>query len=134
MKPALITALAFAAGATALSAQNPAEQQQRQVRQVIVYGDEPCPVASEGEIIVCARRPETERYRIPEPVRDQLDDDDPASRSWTERARALDETGEAIRGPGSCEPVGPAHHTGCFQEIIDAHRGAREADAEPEPQ
>lgn len=125
--------IVLGAGAAAVSAQAPVDRQQRQVRQVVVYGSDPCPVATAREIIVCARRPETERYRIPAPVRDELDEGDPRNRSWAERARGLDETGEALRGPGACEPVGPTHHTGCTQEMLEAYRAQREAAAEGAP-
>ena len=36
------------------------------VNMVIVYGNDACPDSSEGEITVCARKAEAERYRIPE--------------------------------------------------------------------
>ena len=30
---------------------------------LVVYGDDPCPRSAGDEIVVCARRPENERYR-----------------------------------------------------------------------
>lgn len=36
------------------------------VNQLIIYGDDPCPASASGEITVCARKAEAERYRIPE--------------------------------------------------------------------
>ena len=39
--------------------------------EVTVYGDDPCPTGTEGEIIVCAREPEEERYRIPKKLREK---------------------------------------------------------------
>ena len=47
------------------------------------YGDEPCPEAQEGEIVVCAQQPETERYRVPKELREELKEDVPAGGgSW----------------------------------------------------
>ncbi|HEX8256270.1 MAG TPA: hypothetical protein VF589_01445 [Allosphingosinicella sp.] len=134
MKFVLAAPLLAAVAASALSAQSPADQQRRQVRQVIVYGTDPCPRSTGDEIIVCSRRPETERYRIPEGVRDETDDDDPDNESWAERARSLDEPARAMTGPGACEPVGPGHHTGCTTEMLNAHRAAREAEEAEGPE
>jgi hypothetical protein len=39
----------------------------------VVYGEEACPKAEEGEIVVCARRPEGDRYRIPKELRGKGD-------------------------------------------------------------
>ena len=41
-----------------------AEPPQR-ITNLLVYGDDPCPKGEGDEIVVCARRPESERYRIP---------------------------------------------------------------------
>src|SRR5687768_4628140 len=57
------------------------------INQLIIYGDDPCPQSSDEEIIVCARLPESDRFRIPPSVRD--DPDDPARQSWANRAREL---------------------------------------------
>ena len=40
------------------------------VRRIIVYGTDPCPPSPPGEIIVCAPRPESERYRLPPRLRE----------------------------------------------------------------
>ena len=43
------------------------------IRGVVVYGDDPCPQSTADEVVVCARRPDDERYRIPaEPEPDDL--------------------------------------------------------------
>ena len=51
----------FAAPAPAL-----AQADGEKVNQLIVYGDDPCPQSSADQITVCARKGESERYRIPE--------------------------------------------------------------------
>lgn len=84
------------------------------VNQVIVYGDDPCPTSSEQEITVCARKPESERYRIPEPLRGV---DSPRTEAWTNRVEAYETVGAF--GTLSCSPVGPGGSLGCTQQLID---------------
>ena len=87
----------------------------------MIYGNDPCPV-SESEIIVCARRPNNERYRIPEGLRGPSPDD-PASQSWAERAETLEYVGRT--GPQSCSPVGPGGFTGCWNQLMRSARQER---------
>lgn len=94
-----------------------------QVRQVVVYGREACPRSSAGEIIICARRPESERYRIPRAVRERTREQGGAS--WAERARSLEYVGRT--GIQSCSTVGPGGHTGCWEQMMRAAREEREA-------
>lgn len=84
------------------------------VNQVIVYGDDPCPASTEDEITVCARKPESERYRIPEPLRGV---DSPRAEAWTNRVEAYETVGAF--GTLSCSPVGPGGSLGCTQRLID---------------
>ena len=91
------------------------------VNQLIVYGDDPCPQSSDEEIIVCARLPENDRYRIPPSVRDNSDD--PASQSWANRAVELSYVGRG--GTDSCSPTGPGGFTGCFNQIVSQGRAER---------
>ncbi|MEW9854842.1 hypothetical protein [Novosphingobium sp. M1R2S20] len=83
------------------------------VNQVIVYGDDECPVSSGDEITVCARKPESERYRIPEPLRGV---DRPQADAWTNRVMAYETVGR--QGIMSCSPVGAGGFTGCTQQLI----------------
>ena len=101
--------LAAGAAAVAQAPVDPVAAAREQVRRVVVYGAEPCPPSTADEIIVCARRPETERYRIPENLRN--DPNDPANDTWTKRATELQYVGQS--GIGSCSPVGPGGATGC---------------------
>jgi hypothetical protein len=84
------------------------------VNQVIVYGEDPCPKSEGNEITVCARKPESERYRIPEPLRGI---DSPKSEAWTNRVQAYETVGAF--GTLSCSPVGPGGSLGCTQQLID---------------
>ena len=61
---ALSGGAAIVAGVAALPA--PAEAQANSVSEIIVYGNDPCPRSTDDQVVVCARRPETERYRLPE--------------------------------------------------------------------
>ncbi len=81
---------------------------------VIVYGDDPCPPATGDEVVICARRPEDERYRIPEPLRRSSD---PPEEAWGTRAEQLEEAQRDTR-PGGCSAVGSFGHTGCTQQMI----------------
>ena len=132
MKAALSLAALAAAALTLAPA--PAEAQgaqQEKVRRLVVYGKEPCPRAqSADEIVVCARRPETERYRIPRELRDTATEDDPESTSWAARAEALEYVGRA--GIESCSTVGPGGVSGCWNEMVRAwRRDRRQGDGEP---
>lgn len=84
------------------------------VNQLIVYGEDPCPASDSGEITVCARKPEAERYRIPEPLRGV---DSPRAEAWTNRVEAYETVGAF--GTLSCSPVGPGGSLGCTQKLID---------------
>lgn len=105
----------------AAEAQGRAPQLDPRVNQLIVYGDDPCPESTDEEIIVCARLPEDDRYRIPPSVRD--DPDDPAGQSWANRAIELSYTGRA--GTDSCSPTGPGGFTGCFNQMVAQGRAER---------
>lgn len=91
------------------------------VKQVIVYGDDPCPASTGDEIAVCARMPDKERYRIPSALR--TDPNDPKVQSWLNRAEAIEYVGRA--GTDSCSPVGGGGFTGCFQTLARNARAER---------
>lgn len=84
------------------------------INQLIVYGKDPCPRGNGNEITVCARKPEEERYRIPEPLRGI---DSPKSEAWTNKVAAYETVGNT--GILSCSPVGPGGGLGCTQQLID---------------
>ncbi|HUD30578.1 MAG TPA: hypothetical protein VMQ93_17045 [Novosphingobium sp.] len=84
------------------------------VNQLIVYGEDVCPASSGGEITVCARKPEEERYRIPEPLRGI---DQPQAQAWANKVQAYETVGSF--GTLSCSPVGAGGSLGCTQQLID---------------
>ena len=81
-----------------------------------VYGSDPCPEAAADEIVVCARKPESERYRIPKKLRE-----DPNRRpdeiSWGSRVEEMEEVNR-VTMPGSCSVVGAGGQSGCFQQML----------------
>jgi hypothetical protein len=107
-----LSPLALLAAAAPALAQADGEK----VNQLIVYGDDVCPQSKENEITVCARKGESERYRIPEVLRgDPLS---PKNEAWTDRVQAYETVGS--QGISSCSPVGSGGATGCMAKLIDS--------------
>jgi hypothetical protein len=119
------TAMIFAFSAAAAAAAQPADPPARQ-ETLVVYGDDPCPVAEdEDEIVVCARRPEEERYRIPAPLRRG---DRPSETAWSSQLEALEDAQRDSR-PNSCSVVGSFGQSGCMQQMLRRWHAERRADA-----
>jgi hypothetical protein len=102
------------------------------VAEIIVYGTDPCPRSTDDQVVVCARRPETERFRIPPTMRQSGTPQQ--MQSWAVRSKNLETVGST--GINSCSPVGPAGYTGCLTKVIQEARGERkqQADEENPPQ
>ena len=114
-----LAAVGAAAGFAALPA--PALAQADRVNEIIVYGTDPCPRSTDDEVVVCARKPESERYRIPERLRSggSLQ----SRQSWARNAKSFETVGAT--GINSCSAVGPGGSSGCLQKIIDQAREER---------
>lgn len=113
--------LAVAVTAASVAATLPALAQSGNYRSrtVVVFGDDPCPASTNpDEIIVCARRPEEERYRIPRELREaeRAASIARADRVGENRA-ALASGRDSATGIGSCSAVGPGGITGCTQGV-----------------
>jgi hypothetical protein len=92
------------------------------------YGDDPCPEAQGDEIVVCAQRPESERYRVPKELRKELQDDAPAGGgSWASRVEGYENIARVGR-PNSCSAVGSNGWTGCTAALIRDWFEAKRAD------
>jgi len=105
-------------------------QQRGSIAEIIVYGNDPCPRSTDDQVVVCARRPESERYRIPKKYRDSGDRQQ--RESWANKAQALETVGAT--GINSCSAVGPAGYTGCLTQIIkEAREGHKEQAADEAP-
>ncbi|HET9145546.1 MAG TPA: hypothetical protein VFN81_05580 [Sphingomicrobium sp.] len=125
------TALAIAGGIAALPAPALA-QSAPNVAEIIVYGNDPCPRSTDDQVVVCARRPEAERYRIPPKMRSSGTPQQ--MESWAVRSKNLETVGAT--GINSCSPVGPAGYTGCLIKVIQEAKGERKqtADQQTPPQ
>src|ERR1700760_1034187 len=115
----LAATTAAAAGMAMLPA--PAVAQQNAIAEIIVYGTDPCPRSTDDQVVVCARRPETERFRIPPNMRQSGTPQQ--MQSWAVRSKNLETVGST--GINSCSPVGPAGYTGCLTKVIQEARGER---------
>ena len=111
----LFAALAFAAPGHAQDDGSLAQSGHPPERTSVLYtyGDEPCPEPKGDEIVVCAQQPESERYRVPKELREELKDDAPVGGgSWASAVEGYDNIARATR-PNSCSPVGSYGFTGC---------------------
>jgi hypothetical protein len=106
-------------------------------RSVIVYGNDPCPASDNGEIVVCARQPEGERYRIPKEFRGKKAARSPMGNAWGNKVRETDQASRASAGtPNTCSAVGAGGQSGCFlqmQQAAAAERQARRNGDDPNP-
>src|SRR5215470_8091170 len=117
-----LTATAAAVGGIAVLPTPAVAQSQGDVAEVIVYGNDPCPRSTDDQVVVCARRPEAERYRIPEKLRSSGTRQQ--TEAWAKKARVLETVGST--GINSCSPVGPAGYTGCLTQVIREAREQRQ--------
>ena len=60
---------------------------QRNDKVLVIYGNDACPSSEGQEIVVCARKPESERYRIPSELRAG------GVNNWREKAKSLEYAG-----------------------------------------
>ena len=92
------------------------------VNMINVYGNDDCPQSDGDTITVCARYPESERYRIPRNLRESSS---PQNEAWSQRAQSLETVGKF--GPMSCSPAGAGGDLGCTVKMIEAAYREREA-------
>jgi hypothetical protein len=115
-------ATAAATGFAVLPPPVEAQTQGSSVAEIIVYGNDACPRSTEDQVVVCARRPEGERYRIPEKYRQSGSRQE--TEAWARKSRVLETVGST--GINSCSPVGPAGYTGCLTQVIREAHGQRQ--------
>lgn len=106
--------LVSALGLSALPQLANAQESGDRVNMVIVYGKDECPQPKGDEITVCARKDESERYRIPEELRGS---ESPQNDAWNNRVLAYEMVNRT--GTLSCSPVGAGGYTGCAQQFIN---------------
>ena len=128
--PRAITAFLFrglVAAASSGTAVTSPSQAQDQAYRVVVDGRErelvlprllrDCePAGDEEEIVICARRGESERYRLP---RQAWDPNGPVASVSRERHQLYEQGDSRI---GSCSTVGPGGWTGCAHRAWKAAR------------
>ena len=81
-------------------------------RVLVIFGNDKCPTSNGEEIVVCSRKPESERYRIPEELRRTRDR---GSENWGDRATSIEYVGRT--GVQSCSTSGSGGASGCFREM-----------------
>lgn len=125
-KTLTLAGLALGAALALPAAPAPAQPSAGNERVVIVFGNDPCPTNSSGdEYVVCVRRDENERYRIPQELRTPLAS--PENESWASRARSFEYVGRT--GTMSCSPVGPGGSAGCVEQLNRQWREERRLNA-----
>jgi hypothetical protein len=100
---------------------------------LIVYGADRCPQSTSEEVVVCARKPESERYRIPKALREKQRL--PGGIAWGSQVAHMEEATRFTR-PNSCSVVGSGGQSGCFADSIRqwaTDRRARRAEAQSIP-
>jgi hypothetical protein len=112
----LISAAMLAAVSPASAEDAPTER----VSTLLVYGDDPCPKSTAEEVVVCARQPESERYRIPKKLR-KRDYNEARDGSWAGTAKVLEMVNQQGL-PNSCSPIGSYGFTGCFARFLQQNR------------
>ena len=90
---------------------------------ILVFGEDACPPSTDNEVVVCARRPEEERYRIPRNLRRSGQRQEQA---WGARVESLEEVSRDMR-PNSCSVVGTYGQSGCMQALIRQYYAERRA-------
>ena len=84
---------------------------------LLTFGEDKCPEAQGDEIVVCAQRPESERYRIPKELRDAEAEEQSGEQSWSSVVASQEEAARPGR-PDSCSVVGTFGFTGCQSAIM----------------
>jgi hypothetical protein len=79
---------------------------------LVTYGDEQCPPPVGDEIVACARLPESERHRIPAPLREKREERRAMGASWAAQVESYEKVARLSR-PDSCSVVGSYGFTGC---------------------
>ncbi|BBD00965.1 MULTISPECIES: hypothetical protein [Sphingobium] len=98
---------------------------------LLVYGDDPCPESKGDEIVVCARKPESERYRIPKKLREK-----PAvagGPGWGSQVANMEQV-QRQNLPNSCSVIGSNGFTGCTAQMLQqwfAERRMQQSAGEP---
>ncbi|WP_315759862.1 hypothetical protein [Sphingomonas sp. Y38-1Y] len=120
-----LKSFAIVAAATAGAALLPAPAAAQSALQngvLYIYGNDKCPTNADGEeIVVCVRKSEAERFRIPQELREL--EITPQNEAWAARAEGTLRAGES--GIGSCSAVGIGGASGCFGQAATVNKADR---------
>ncbi len=92
-----------------------------------VFGNDACPTPANGDIVVCGRLPESERFRIPKKLRQNKQAR--TEQNWASRVETLDEVARVQR-PDSCSAVGFGGQTGCTAAMLRQWAAERRAEGQ----
>lgn len=107
-----------------------AAEPDERIQALVVYGSDPCPTAEDGSIIVCARKPEGERYRIPKELRDKARKDrmlEVGGLGWANNVQSLEVAGQVLL-PNSCSAIGANGFGGCSLSALRQWYAERQMD------
>lgn len=105
--PALAQSVAAASAA-------PEPSPQRTIN-LTVYGNDSCPQGQSDEIVVCARHPESERYRIPKRLREKSAP--LGAPGWANQVATMEETQRDILPISGCSVVSSSA-AGCLAKAL----------------
>ena len=92
---------------------------QRDQKVLVIYGNDKCPTNAAGEeVVVCARRPESERFRIPSELRST---ETPGS---APHVNAMSVGGTA--GSSTCSNIGGGGGNNCFANQMRAAKAEKQ--------
>ena len=86
---------------------------------LIAYGADACPTPEGDEIVVCAQEPESDRYRVPKELREEIKEEDNVGggAAWGATVEGYDDIAR-INRPNSCSVVGSYGYTGCTSAML----------------
>jgi hypothetical protein len=125
-RAALVPLLMLSCGASAQPVGAVKDQPPEKMTTLVVYGNDPCPRSSDEEIVVCARQPESDRYRVPKRFRGKAPGPESVTGSWANTVRDLEYVGRQGT-PNSCSVIGSGGQTGCFARFLAQARAERAA-------
>ncbi|MDF0541115.1 hypothetical protein PX699_02070 [Sphingobium sp. H39-3-25] len=111
----LLAGAVMLASAMVAPSQARAEEPPQRIFAAVVYGDDPCPKGEDDEIVVCARKPESERYRIPKALREKPEP--VGGPGWASQVANMEAAGRQVL-PGSCSAIGSNGFTGCTAAML----------------
>src|SRR3546814_11724602 len=107
---ALTAALALVAPSLAQDASDapaPSTDGAQKISVLVTFGDEPCPESTGDEIVVCAQKPESERYRVPKELREEaLEKKANRGGAWGAAVEDYDKNVPRAGRPNRCTAVG----------------------------